>query len=289
MPGKKTNMESSLTLKFWGVRGSIPSPGKSTVRYGGNTSCVSIETRADKILVLDAGTGIREMGKALAGNPAELYILLSHCHSDHIQGFPFFLPVYQSGRKIYLFPAKQDKTALCSVIEQMDGAHFPVTPDTLPSNYVCVTEDPVDFLRDHGFSISRISTNHPGEGYGYRVENKGRSVVYLTDNELDPPYKKATEFKDFVRFCNQADVLIHDAQYLEQDMPRKHGWGHSLVSQACALAAASQVKHLVLYHHDPERTDKELDSIQEGARSWFQKNKHNIKCTAAYEGLELRI
>jgi len=147
----------------------------------------------------------------------------------------------------------------------------------------------MDFLHDQGFNISQIATNHPGGGHGYRVEQKGRSVVYLTDNELDPPYKKATAFDEFVKFINRADVLIHDAQYLEQDMPRKHGWGHSLVSQACELAVAADVKHLILFHHDPERTDDELDAIQKDARTWFQKNNHEIKCTAAFEGLILEI
>jgi phosphoribosyl 1,2-cyclic phosphodiesterase len=282
-------MQTSITVKFWGVRGSIPTPGPYTVRYGGNTSCVSLETGTDKILVLDAGTGIRSMGKALSGHTAELFILLSHNHWDHIQGFPFFVPLYESQWKIHTFSRQQGKTILCSLIEQMDGAHFPVNPAHLPSHYECIIDDPMDFLNDHGFPISRIKTNHPGGGFGYRIEQKGRSVVYITDNELEPPYAKSTEFDEFVRFCRQSDVLIHDAQYLEQDMPYKHGWGHSLVSQVCELAAAAQVKHLVLFHHDPERSDDEIDIIQENARSWFKNKNLNIECTAAFEGLELNL
>jgi phosphoribosyl 1,2-cyclic phosphodiesterase len=282
-------MKQSMTIKFWGVRGSIPSPGVSTVRYGGNTSCVSIELGSDKILVLDAGTGIRELGKTLRERTAEIYILLSHNHWDHIQGFPFFTPIYEKKRKIYIFPIMKGKKLLCSLIEQMDGANFSVSPKNLPSEYECVTRSPIAYMRDNGFYVSRIATNHPNGCYGYRIINEGRTVAYITDNELSPPYKKATEFDKFVRFCNHADVLIHDAQYIERDMPHKHGWGHSLVSQVCELAMVADVKHLILFHHDPERSDKELDSIQEKARSWFQKNNNSIQCTAAFEGLELEI
>lgn len=282
-------MKSSMTVKFWGVRGSIPSPGPSTVHYGGNTSCVSIDLGSDKILVLDAGTGIRELGKVLAVGNADIFVLLSHDHWDHIQGFPFFIPIYQPNRVIYTFTTLEAKSMLSSLIEQMDGAHFPVIPDNLPSQYQCITEDVTVFLRDYGFNISRIATNHPGSSTGYCIENDGRSVVYLTDNELDPPYEKTTEFDGFVQFCQHADILIHDAQYIEQDMPKKRGWGHSLVSQVCELALAAEVKHLILYHHDPDRTDNELDSIQENARSWFRKNNDTIQCTTAFERLALDI
>ena len=145
------------------------------------------------------------------------------------------------------------------------------------------------FMREHGLSISRIPTNHPGGGYGYRIENHGRSVVYLTDNELDPPGQKATQFAEFVQFCRHTDVLIHDAQYLEEDMPHKHGWGHSLASQACELATAAEARHLILYHHDPDRTDDELDVVQQDADAWFKERNANIRCTVAFEGLTLDI
>ena len=180
-----------MIVKFWGVRGSIPSPGASTVRYGGNTSCVSVDLGLDKILVLDAGTGIRELGKSLINNNAEIFILLSHNHWDHIQGFPFFAPLYQSNHKIYLFPTLHGEELLCSLIEQMDGIHSPMKPENFALRYECIPRNPIEFLRDHGFNISRIATNHPGGGFGYRIVNEGRSVVYITDNELNPPYTKS--------------------------------------------------------------------------------------------------
>jgi phosphoribosyl 1,2-cyclic phosphodiesterase len=281
--------QSAMTVRFWGVRGSIPSPGPTTIRYGGNTSCVSIEIDDDNVLVLDAGTGIRALGKALEGSTAAIFVLLTHAHWDHMQGFPFFYPIYQPERTVYLFPTPLKRALWCSVLEQMDGAHFPVTPEALPSRTACITKDVIAFLQQHGFHISALATNHPGGGSGYRIEHAGRSVVYLTDNELDPPYAKATEFEEFVDFCQGVDVLIHDAQYLDSDMPHKHGWGHSLVQQVCALATAAQVRHLVLYHHDPDRTDDEVDAIQEMARHWLYTSAPHMQCTAAYEGLTICV
>ena len=280
---------SAMTVQFWGVRGSIPSPGPSTVRYGGNTPCVSIRTGENNILILDAGTGIRALGKTLEDSNEDIFILLSHPHWDHIQGFPFFAPIYQPGRTVYMFPTPRGRAVWCSVLEQMDGAHFPVTPDRLPSDAHCITEGVLEFLANHGWCIAPIATNHPGGGTGYRIEHGDRAVVYLTDNELAPPYEKATAFEDFVAFCQHADVLIHDAQYVEHDMPHKHGWGHSLVSQACALAVAAEVKHLILYHHDPDRSDAAIDTLQETVRAWTRTRNLRMQCTAAWEGLTVHL
>ena len=282
-------MAAKLKVHFWGVRGSIPSPGKNTSRYGGNTSCISVHFDENRFLVLDAGTGIREFGKTIAGRDTEILILMSHAHWDHIQGFPFFIPIYQSRRKVKALISGVNERVIRMLLEQMDGAHFPVQSDKLPSEVSWIDDEHVSRLIGNGPVISRIPTNHPGGSVAFRIDNQGKSVVYLTDNELDPPYPKVTEFEGFAKFCREADILIHDAQYLESDMPYKHGWGHSLASQACALAAAAEVKHLVLYHHDPDRTDEELDAIQEESRRWFAEKKLPILCTAAWEGLQLEL
>lgn len=278
-----------MTVRFWGVRGSIPSPGATTVRYGGNTACVSVEVGQNRLVVLDAGTGIRVLGKAVPTGVETIFVLLSHSHWDHIQGFPFFSPLYEPQRTIYVFPTLTGKAQWCAALTQMDGAHFPVTADRLPSHPHCITEGGVDCLAAQGLCITPIPTNHPGGGSGYRLEHAGHSLVYLTDNELVPPYELATDFNTFVDFCRHADLLIHDAQYVENDMPHKHGWGHSLVSQACALAAAAQVQHLILFHHDPERTDDEVDAIQDMARAWLHTQAQPVQCTAAYEGLVVEL
>lgn len=277
-----------MKVKFWGVRGSIPSPGPATARYGGNTSCVSV-LLGDKTLVLDAGTGIRELGKHIAPVETGIFLLLTHVHWDHIQGFPYFAPLYQEGREIYILPFLREKPVFDLVVGQMDGVFYPVRMDSLPSRCSVVDEDPPAFMGRLGIRLDIIESNHPGGAFGYRFEDSGRSVVYLTDNELDPPYGDRRDFGQFVSFCRNADILIHDAQYTEEDMPEKHGWGHSLVSQACRLAGEAGAKHLVLYHHDPDRTDDQLDAIQDQARSWLKKNSYVTACTAAYEGLTLDI
>ncbi|MHB8917016.1 MAG: MBL fold metallo-hydrolase [Desulfocucumaceae bacterium] len=282
-------LQQQMRIKFWGVRGSIPSPGLSTVRYGGNTSCVSVQLGEDKILVLDAGTGIRELGKTLVSDRREIFVLLSHIHWDHIHGFPFFAPLYQKDRVVHVFTCPPGKNAYDPLLGQMDGVHFPVSMDKLPSECRVITQDAVLFMPCHGFKLARVDANHPGGASGYRIENNGRSLVYLTDNELDPPYEKRSTVDDLARFCRGADILVHDAQYTDQDMPLMHGWGHSLVSQACQLASAAGVKHLVLFHHDPSRTDDQVDEIQESARAWFKQNNRRVICTAAFEGMTLEL
>ena len=167
----------------------------------------------------------------------------------------------------------------------MDGLHFPVTREDLPARVRCLLEQGRDVVQERGCRLSWIATNHPGGGTGYRIAHAGRSLVYLTDNELEPPYDKATSFAEFAAFCRHADVLMHDAQYLPSDMPAKQGWGHSLVQHARQLAVAAAVKHLILFHHDPGRTDDGLDAIQEETRAWLQTQHRHMQCTVAYEGL----
>src|ERR1700722_7911186 len=229
-------MNSSLTLKLWGVRGSIPSPGPATAPHGGNTPCVSIELGDDKCLVIDAGTGIRNLGKYLFNKKSQIYVLLTHEHWDHIQGFPFFAPIYQKDRKLVMFPVERGMDMLCSLVDQMDGAHFPVTHEQLPSLQECFQGDPMEFLNRTGFHIRRHRTNHPGLCFGYRIDQADRSMVFMPDNELHPPGKQWTTLAQLAEFCRGADVLMHDAQFVPRDFPLKRGWGHSLVHEACELA-----------------------------------------------------
>ncbi len=281
---------AEIRVKFWGVRGSVPSPGPSTAKYGGNTSCVSI-TFGKKMLILDAGTGIRDLGTDLSAKPdMEIFILITHSHWDHIQGFPFFKPIYQPDRPVYMFPTLHKKNVvLSSLVEQMDGAHFPVTPDQVPSNFNFITEDPLTFLSSHGFDVDLVSMNHPGGAFGYRVRVNQKIICYFTDNEIDPPYPKAIEIDALVENCNQADVLIHDAQYNDSDMPAKHGWGHSLIRQVSKLGHKAKVNHLVYFHHEPERTDDELDAFFNQEQDWLKNHQSTLTPHFAYEGLEIKL
>lgn len=279
-----------MILQLWGVRGSIPSPGPGTVRYGGNTSCVSIQLGDESTIVLDAGSGIRELGKTLVGKGTPIYMLLTHDHWDHIQGFPFFAPIYEPGRGVFMFPAKSGHEMMCTLVLQMDGAHFPVSQKDLASTQHCVTDTPAEtWLAQRGIHLRRLATNHPGGCNGLRIDDGGRSVVYIPDNEMNPPGKRTTEFDAFVEFCRGADVLMHDAQYTPADMPLKHGWGHSLWIDACQLAAAANVKQLLLFHHDPDRTDDQVTEIESQAKAWMAKNNPSVKVAAAREGMRFDL
>ena len=280
----------NIHVDFWGVRGSVPSPGPTTARYGGNTSCVSI-TIDNKILILDAGTGIRNLGGAIIGQPElEIFVVVTHSHWDHIQGFPFFTPIYQPNRPVHMFPTLHKKNVvLSSLIDQMDGAHFPITPDQVPSNFNFVTENPLEFLENNGFHMELVPMNHPGKAFGYKIKIDDKIICYFTDNEIDPPYEKSIELDVLTEKCRNADILIHDAQYIEADMPLKHGWGHSLISQVTKLGESAEVKNLVYYHHDPERSDDDIDAELETASKTLKENGSSVRPYFAYEGLKLSI
>ena len=280
----------NIHVDFWGVRGSVPSPGPTTTRYGGNTSCVSI-TVDNKILILDAGTGIRNLGSAIIGQPKlEIFVVVTHSHWDHIQGFPFFTPIYQPDRPVHMFPTLHKKNVvLSSLIDQMDGAHFPITPDQVPSNFNFVTENPLEFLESNGFHMELVPMNHPGKAFGYKIKIDDKIICYFTDNEIDPPYEKSIELDALTEHCRNVDILIHDAQYIEADMPLKHGWGHSLISQVTKLGESAEVKNLVYYHHDPERSDDDIDAELEKASKTLKENGSSVRPYFAYEGLKLSI
>jgi phosphoribosyl 1,2-cyclic phosphodiesterase len=279
-----------LIITFYGVRGSIPSPGPDTARYGGNTSCVYIELAGGNSLILDSGTGIRKLGKRLAQTHGAINILLSHGHWDHVQGYPFFEPIYQPGRHIRVFTSTHGEHGqICSLFNQIDGANFPVRAEQLPSRSECITEDPASVLREENISVRRARLNHPGGGYAYRIEEDGASCVYITDNELEPPSKVTTRYDQWVEFCRGVDVLIHDAQYLESDMPHKHGWGHSLVSQVTQLAVAAEAACLVMFQHDPGRSDAEIDFIQQGNDNFFRGRRAPSLSVCAAEGMRIRL
>ncbi len=278
-----------MLITFYGVRGSIAAPGPATVKYGGNTSCVHIRMNSGQNLIFDAGTGIRRLGQTMALHDEPLLLMLSHGHWDHIQGYPFFDPIYQPDREIIVFQGVESNAiALKALLEQMDGSNFPVHAVDLPSQISTINAVD-DYLSSQPFETSRKDLNHPGGGYAYRVEEDGVSFAYITDNELDPPGEQTTRYEEWVEFCRGVDLLIHDAQYTESDMPAKHGWGHSLISQVRQLSVDAQVKNLVMYHHDPDRTDSELDEIAIENARFFKAQNSRIGAYIAAEGLTFEL
>ena len=296
-------MSEELRVKFWGVRGSYPAPGAGTVKYGGNTACVEIRA-GQKTILLDAGTGIVPLGRELARRRAlEVVLLFSHLHHDHTQGFPFFVPAYLPNAKLHIFGPDGTHESLQSVLEHNQSAEtFPVRLHEMASSKeirsvresqiivwdeagVRVTESAVGI--DEETVVVRIhkSYAHPGGVYVYRITWRGRSVVYATDTE-----GYVGTDRRLVQFAKSAEVLIHDAQYLESHyrgqlagFPSTQGYGHSTAVMACEVAVASAVGQLILFHHDPSYSDAVIGGMEASAQKMFE------TAQAAYEGLEILV
>ncbi len=239
--------------------------------------------------MFDAGTGARLLGQELVQNNNDIFFFLTHTHWDHIQGFPFFAPIYQEDRKIYLSHLEQRHGLFNLLLEQMDGRRFPITQDQIMSLLISMNMDEIKERSKEGYSVERLRVNHPGETHGFCLHIRDLKIVYIPDNEIETPNKQWVTFEELVAFCKDADLLIHDAQYVKEDMPAKRGWGHSIVENVWKLAFHAQVKQLVMFHHDPDRSDDELDRMFTQCGNWFREKKANVVYHVAYEGLELNF
>lgn len=281
-----------MQITFYGVRGSIAYPGEDTAKYGGNTSCVYAKTAAGTQLILDAGTGIRKLGEELVAEAEsaqlekmqDIYLLFSHYHSDHIQGFPFFRPIYQAQQNIYIAANHLDPTASCPVLGQMGNPNFPVPKEELPSTIKHLPFNSDGSLNIDDAHIHTRPLNHSGGGSGYRINTPAGSMAYITDNELKPDGVPNTSFKQWEEFVSEVDILIHDAMLIESEEESHRGWGHSSMSQACQLALDAKVKKLILFHHKPGRTDKDLDALLQHYREWMASKGSDCEVLMAREG-----
>lgn len=285
-------------LRFWGVRGSIPTPGPSTVRYGGNTSC--IEVRADdEIVILDAGSGIRPLGLELerefGDRPLNITLLISHTHWDHIQGFPYFLPAYRVDNRIRICGYEGTSRGLAATIAgQMDAPYFPVGMNEMRAGIQ------IEELRAMEFTIGKIyvrafPAHHPGVAVGYRLYTSCGSVGYMPDNEpfgYQPKNGSKETSEEYtaemrsrmVEFMRDVDIMILDAQYDREEYLKHIGWGHGCVDDVVDLAIDAGVKRLVLFHHDPEHADETVDCMLAHARSIVAIRGSQLVVDAAKEG-----
>lgn len=305
----------ALLVRFWGVRGSVAVPGPDTVRYGGNTACVEVRYGRE-IVILDAGTGIRDLGKRLAREFAEragrVSILITHTHWDHIQGFPFFAPAYLERQRIRIRGWRGSGASLRqTVASAVESPFFPVALPEMPGTISVEEIERRDF-RLGSIRVRCAEINHPGYGVAYRLETPAGSLAYVPDHEVtDTPVPPATngaqrspgertpsraispaaERRDaeMRALIQGVDLLIHDAQYTAAEYARRVGWGHSCVDATVRVAAEAGVGRLVLFHHDPDRTDAQMDTILAEAQAQAKVLAPRLVVEAAREGAEHRL
>ena len=280
-----------MLIRFWGTRGSIPSPGPDTARYGGNTACVEVVSDAGKRLIFDAGTGARLLGARMAAETVaaqQLHIFLSHCHWDHVQGLPFFEPLRGTGTQVnFRLPAHMLTQADRILQTQLDPLFFPIALQDLRARIVMEAAHEREEIDD--MSIRSAAVEHPGGALAYRVcagDDEGRSVVFAPDSEITKRRRKGSPLE---RLITGAKILIHDAMYTEAEYAKRRGWGHSTHLAALDLALKTHVQLLVLFHHDPDRSDAQVDAIVEECREQAAKHSKELLVLGAYEGLELVV
>ena len=280
-----------MKIKLWGCRGSIPVPGKDTLKYGGNSTCLEIRPHEGGVIIVDAGSGIRLLGKQLLKEKKinNLYLILTHSHWDHLSGFPFFTPAYYSRYKINVYGGPNAQGTLKRYLsQQMTAPFFPIDFNLMKASFNFDHECPdmgsiglVDFIP--------IPLSHPNGGYGFKFHKKGKNFVFLTDNEPSFPHPGGLPKEKYIEFCKDADLLIHDAQYTDNDYKTTKGWGHSTFSDATHIAIEARVKNFGLFHHDPDRTDNDLEKQVEICRRQIKKSGVKVNCFASAEGQEIII
>ena len=260
-------MSWRLRLRFWGVRGSIPTPIPQNLGYGGNTSCIEVRLPNDELFIFDAGTGIRDLGLILnsqgPGVKRYIHLFFTHFHWDHIQGLPFFRPLYDPSYSMTLYSTCYSSSIREALAGQMAGPYFPVAFQSICSNKEFVNLDAPVSLGD--LTVRPFPVNHPQGAGGYRIESGGASIVYAPDREHGHQKLDAV-LREYAR---NADILILDAQYTPEEYARFKGWGHSTWHEAAEVARECNVKQLVLFHHDPNHDDAMVSGIVENARSRF--------------------
>lgn len=285
-----------MEIKIYGCRGSLPTPGPATQRYGGNTTCIEVRSASGEVAIIDAGSGLHNLGKDLCADHAvkRVRFFFTHAHWDHLLGFPFFRPAYRKDFTLTFCsgPHAQD-TIRNFLAHQMQAPFFPVEMDALSATMVFECDNPLQEERacrcGAQLQVQAFPVNHSNGGYGYRVFEDGKTFAFAPDNELDFHHPDGPDRAEFVALFRNADLLIHDAQYTDTDYQVKRGWGHSTFAATVDLAMEAGVKRLGLFHHDPDRSDDDLEQQVEFCRARIRAAGSSVDCFAATEGMLLQL
>jgi phosphoribosyl 1,2-cyclic phosphodiesterase len=253
-----------MKIKIWGARGSLPTPSKDVLKYGGNTTCIEIRLEDNTLIIIDAGSGLRFLGKEIIKDESikDIYLFLTHAHWDHLMGFPFFIPAYFSKYNIYVKGGFEAKNSLKKYLKhQMEPPFFPVSFDKLKANFIFSSSHNISKKKVSTLNIEPIRISHPDETYGYKFFEKNKTFVLMTDNELDYIHNEHTSYDKMLNFCKDVDFLIHDAQYTLEKYKITKTWGHTTFDSAVDFAIKAKVKKLGLFHHDPDHTDEDIDNL----------------------------
>jgi len=282
-------LNTNIEIRAWGCRGSITAPEWASGRYGANTTCLDVFLPGHGHLVFDAGSGIRTLGNKLVGqSPLRIAILLTHYHWDHIQGLPFFKPLYVPGNDFTIYGPADSNDELVDLIRgQMGGAFFPVSVEAFRAaiRWIALREQKLEVM---GAQVSTLYAFHPSTTLAYRVDFGDRSIVFAPDNELLPEFvepKLGDQALRFAEFAKGATLLLHDCQYSTSGYETHRGWGHSGSKYVAAVAAHAGVKRVLLFHHDPDHSDEQIDTVHEEFRTALKDYDVKVESAAAQEGV----
>ena len=288
-------MEDRIELTFWGVRGTLPVTGEKSLRYGGNTPCISLEFAKGQFFIFDAGSGIKSLSDRLMAEQRrrlEAKIFISHPHWDHINALPFFVPLYMSGNEFEILGASHGSTTMREVISaQMDDIYFPITIKEFGARVYFKDLREGEFEIDD-ITINTMLLNHPGNCLGYRINYNGSSFCYITDNELyleSDPMHNPKYVERLAKFIEGTDALVTDVTYTDEEYKTKVNWGHSCISQVIDLADRAKVKTLYLFHHDPDQDDDAIDNKLKIATEMLKERGSKVECLAPSEGIPFQL
>ncbi|MGC8660545.1 MAG: MBL fold metallo-hydrolase [Desulfomonilaceae bacterium] len=281
-----------MKIRFWGTRGSIAVPGPETVTFGGNTTCVEVTTDLGHSAVIDAGTGIRILGDSLLKRSKirSINLFMTHIHWDHLMGLPFFGPLFHQDFRIIVNGCRKCFDGMKRVFssDYVDGT-WPVCFRDLKARIEPPKEIPMGTIELEDVVVEQHRLQHPQGGLGFKFKESGKKFIFLTDNELTDEGWEGTRFKDFVEFCSGVDLLVHDCQYLPEELDKRRGWGHSDTKSVAKLAVETGAKQLILFHHDPWRTDEGVQKLVERCGAELDRMNASIRLDAAREGATITL